>query len=116
MQLFQRRAQVLEVFRLDGVDAREDHGLHFFESVDGLVARTGDVCNRITHLNLARCLDARNDVAHVARAQFVARHHVHLQYAHFVGIVFLARVEELHLVALADDTVLYLEVSHDATE
>ena len=116
LELLQRRAEILEVLGLDGIDTGKDHRLHFLETRNGLLARIGNVGDGVAHLDLARSLDARDDVAHVARTQFVARHHVHLQHAHLVGLVFLARIEELHLVALADDTVLYLEVGNDAAE
>ena len=43
-------------------------------------------------------------------------YHVHLQYAHLVGGIFHACVEEFHLVALPDASILYLEVGYDASE
>ena len=116
LELLQRRTQVLEVFRLNGIDAGKHHRLHFLEACNGLVTRTGNVRNGVTHLHLARSLDAGDDVTHVARTQLVAGHHVHPQHAHFVGIILLAGIEELNLVTLADDTVLYLEIGDNATE
>ena len=52
LQLFERCAKILEVFGLDGIDTGEDHGLDFLESLDGLVAWTGDVGDGITDLDL----------------------------------------------------------------
>ena len=43
-------------------------------------------------------------------------HHVHLQHADFVSLVFLARIDELHHVAAAHRAVHNLEVSDDAAE
>ena len=74
------------------------------------------MCDGVAHLYFARGLDARNDIAYVACAQLVAWHHIHFQHAYLVGVVFLARVEEFHFVAFADDTVLNLEIGDDAAE
>ena len=65
LKLLQRRTQVFEVFRLDGIDTGKHHRLHFLEARNGLVARTGNVRDSITHLHLFRSLDAGNDVTHI---------------------------------------------------
>ena len=70
----------------------------------------------VAHLHLSARLDAADDVAHVARTQFLAGNHVHLQDAHLVGIIFLARVEKLHLVARVDDAVDNFKIGDNATE
>ena len=72
--------------------------------------------NGVAYLHLLRVLDAADDVAHVARRQFLTGYHVHLQHAHLVGIILHAGVEELHLVALTDAAVHYLEIGNDAAE
>ena len=72
--------------------------------------------NGITHLHLSGVLDTRDDITYLACSQLVAGYHVHLQHADLVGIIFHSGVEELHLVTLADSSVLYLEVGDDATE
>ena len=70
----------------------------------------------IAYLNLSGILDARYDVAYLARAEHLTWHHVHLQYAYLVCHILHSSVEELHLVALAYLSVLYLEVGNDAAE
>ena len=116
LEFLQRGTQVLVVRRIDGIDAGKDHGFHLLESLDGRVAGAGHVGDGVAHLDLLRVLDAADDIAHVARTQFLTGYHVHLQHAHLVGIILHARVEELHLVALADDAVDDLEVGDDASE
>ena len=70
----------------------------------------------IAHLHLLRILDTRDDIAHIARAQFLAGNHVHLQHANLVGIVFHTGIEEFHEVALTDHTVNDLEIGDNAAE
>ena len=72
--------------------------------------------NGITHLYLGGILDTRDDVAHLSGTQFLARNHIHLEHTDFIGIILHAGVKKLHLVALADNAVLYLEISDDTTE
>ena len=114
LQFLQRRAQVLEVLRHDGIDAGEDHRLHLLEALDGGLAGALLVRDGVAHLHLRRRLDARADVAHVAAAHLLPRLEVHAQDAHLVGVVGAARVDELYLVALAQRAVHYLIVGYDA--
>ena len=72
--------------------------------------------NGITHLYLGSILDTGDDVTYLTGTQFLAGNHIHLQYANLICIIFHSGVEELHLVALADYTVLDLEVGDDTTE
>ena len=116
LELLERGAQVLIVLGLDGIDAGEHHRLRLLEAFDGLRAGTADVGDGVAHLHLGAGLDAADDVAHIACAQLAAGYHVHLEHAHLVGNVLLACVEELHLVASADDAVDHLEVGDDAAE
>ena len=52
LELLQRRTQVLEIFSLDRIDTSKHHRLHFLKACNSLVARTGNVCNGITHFHL----------------------------------------------------------------
>ena len=72
--------------------------------------------NGITHLYLGRILDTRDDVTYLTGTQFLARNHVHLEYSNLISIIFHARIEELHLITLADDAILDLEVGDNTTE
>ena len=74
------------------------------------------MCDGIAHLHLARCLDTRNDVTHITCTQLLTWAKVHLQHTNFVGIVLLTGIEELHLVALAQNAVGNLEICDDTTE
>ena len=115
-QLFERRAQVLVLVGLHRVDAREDHRLHVLEARDGLRRRIGHRRDGVADLHVGRGLDARADVAHVARGDALARMHLELQHAHLVGVVLAAGVEELHVVALAQRAVEHAVVGDDAAE
>ncbi len=115
-QLLKRSAQVLVLVRLDGVDAGEDHRLHLLEAGDRLAGRIGDRGDRIAYLDLRRGLDARTDIAHVARPDLAPRLHLELQHAHLVGVVLRAGVDELHVVALANRAVEDTVVGYDAAE
>ena len=68
----------------------------------------------IAHLHLAGFFDARDEVAHVAGAHYLARLLVQAQNTDFVGVVFLAGVHELYLVALVHRAVLDAEQNFDA--
>ena len=70
----------------------------------------------ITHLHLLGVLDTRDDIAHVACAQFLTGNHIHLQHAHLIGIILHTGIEELHMITLMDDTVHNLEIGNDASE
>ena len=72
--------------------------------------------DRIAHTHLARGLDARDDIADVARADLIAGCHIQFQYAHLVGVVFLAGGDEFHVVAFADDAIHHLEIGDDPPE
>ena len=116
MQLLERSTQVLEVLCLNRINACEDHRLHLLEARNGFLARVLDRRNRIADLHLSCRLDAADDVTHVAAMKDVSGYHVHLQDTDFVGLVFLSRVDELHLVAASHRAVYNLEVSDDAAE
>ena len=70
----------------------------------------------VANLDFCCRLDARDDVAHVAALQHLAGHHVHLQHAYLVGLILLARVDELHQVAALHRAVHDFEVCDDAAE
>ena len=72
--------------------------------------------NGISHLHFLGILDAGYDIAHLARTEFLAGYHVHLEYTHLVSVVLHSGIEEFHLVARSDDTVDNLEVGNDASE
>ena len=116
MQLLQRSPQVLIVCGIDGIHTCKHHGLHLLESLDGLVTGIGHLGNGIAHLHLLRVLDTADDIAHVARAQFLPWNHVHLQYTDLVGIIFHTCIEELHQITCTDHTVHDLKVGDDTTE
>ncbi len=116
LQFLQRRAQVFEVLRLNRIHTGEDHRFHLFESGDCLRAGARYVGDGIAHFHFLGGLDAGDDVSHVSCAQLLAWHHVHLEHAYFVGIIFLSGIEEFHFVSLADHAVHNLEIGDDAAE
>ena len=116
LQLLKRGTQVLILRRVNGVDTRKDHRLHFLETLNGCRAGAGHMGDGVAHLHLLRILNATDDIAHVARPQFLTGYHVHLQHANLVGIILHTRIEELHQVAFADASVHYFEIGNDASE
>ena len=70
----------------------------------------------VAHLHLAGILDATDDVAHIARTEFLAGYHVHLEHTNLIGIVLHTRIEELHEIALTDHAIDNLEIGNDASE
>ena len=116
LQFLQRSTKVLILARVNRIDTGEHHRLHFLESGNGFLARTVYVSDGIAHLHLRSVLDAGDDIAHLTGAKHLTRHHIHLEHANLVGFIFHARIEELHLVALANLSALNLEVGNDATE
>ena len=116
LQFFERGAQIFVLVGLHGVDAREDHRLHVLEARDGFLCRGGHRGDRVAHLDVRRGLDARADIPHVARPDLRAGLHLEFQHAHLVGVVLAARIEELHVVALAERAVEYAVIGDDAAE
>ena len=116
LQLFERCTQVLVLIRLDGIDTRKDHRLDVLETGNSLLARAGNVGNRIAHLHVGRGLDTRNNVAHVACTDLIAGVHFEFEHTDLVGVVLATRIEELHVVALAQLTVENSKVGNNTTE
>ena len=116
LQLFERGAQILVLVGYDGIDACEDHGLDVLEAGDRLAAGARHRRDGIADLHLGRVLDARTDVAHVARADLVARRHFEFEHPHLVGVVFSAGVDEFDVLALADRAVEDTEIGDDTPE
>src|SRR5690606_6076344 len=97
-------------------DPRPYHRLHVLEAFDPFRARAILVGDRIAHLHFAGGLDAADDVADIAGLHFGPRADLHLQDAHFVGVVDDTGIEELHLVAFADGAVHHPEIRDDPTK
>ena len=116
LQFFERRAQVLVLVGLHRVDAREDHRLHVLESGDGLFGGVGHRGDRVADLHVRRGLDPRADIPHVSGPDLLSGLHLEFQHAYFVGVVLAARVEKLHVVALAQRAVEDAEIGDDSAE
>ena len=116
LKLFKAGTEVFEILGLNGIHTRKDHRLHLLKSGNGLLTRARHMRDSVAHLHLGGVLDARNDIAHIAAPQFVAGNHVHLQHANLVCLVRLARVDEEHLISLAQGTIDNFEISDDAAE
>ena len=70
----------------------------------------------VSHLHLLAVLYTAYYISHISCREFFAWNHVHLQHSNLVGYILHSCVEELNFVALAYGTVLYFEISYDATE
>ena len=116
LQLFQRRAKIFKIFRLNRVHSGKHHRLHLLKPGNSLVTRTGNMCNGISHLHLFGSFDTGNYISYIPRTKFVTRHHIHFQHPYFIGIILFSRIEKLHLVALANRAVFNLEISYNSTE
>ena len=114
LELFERSAEQFEVFRFDGVDTGENHRLHLFEARNGLGAGAFHRSDCVAHLDFGGRFDTAHDVAHVAAAQGLSRREIHLQHAHFVGLILAFGVHEEHVLAALDRTVYDFEVGDDA--
>ena len=62
--------EVLEISRVDGINAAEDHGLHDLEAGQGLLGRLAGVGESIANLHFRGGLDISNDIADVAGDKF----------------------------------------------
>ena len=102
LQLFERCTQIFVLVSLDRIDTRKDHRLNILETCNSLHARVRYRSDGISHLHIFRVLDTRADISYIARLQLGTRLHLQLQNANLVGIVLLARIEELHVLALFD--------------
>ena len=72
--------------------------------------------NGISHLHLFGSLDTGNNISYISRTKFVTRHHIHFQHPYFIGVILFSRIEELHLVSLANHTVFDLEIGYNSAE
>jgi len=105
LQLFQRVAQLVVLARFGRVEAREHLRLDFLEAGQRLLGRAQVVGqlllqrDGVAHLRGLQFLDARDDVAHLARVQRGARLVGRSEHAQVVGVV--GRVRGHHLEALA---------------
>ena len=116
LELLQRGAEFLELGSIDRIQAREDHRLHLLESRNRLGTRVVHMRDGVAHLHFHGRLDAGDDIAHVAGAHLARGVQLELEIADFLGLVFLASIEELHLVSLPDAAVYHLEIGDDAAE
>ena len=116
LQFLQRCPQVFVVLAFDRIDSREDHRLRFLKTIDRFVARTGYMCDRVTHFYLCARLDARDNVAYVTCTDTLARAHVEFEDTYLVRIVLFAGIDEPHFITRVHCAVDHLEVSDDASE
>ena len=116
LQFLKRRAQVLKILRLYRIHAGKNHRLDLLKTLNRFLAGPTHMRDGVPHFHLSTRLDAGDDVTHIAGGQLFLGLHVHLQHTYLVCIVLLARVEELHHVALTNPAVHHLEVRDDAAE
>ena len=70
----------------------------------------------ITDLHLCRVFYTAYYISHLSCRELLAWNHIHLEHSYLVGCIFHSCVIELHFVAFADLSILYLEVCNNATE
>ena len=116
LELLEGGAEILVLVCLHRIDSGEKHGLDLLETGYRLGAGPVHMSDGIADLHLHRRLDAGDDVAHIAGGHLVRRAHPQPEIAHLVGLVFLAGIEELHLVPLAYHAVDHLEVGYHTPE
>ena len=74
------------VRRVDGIDAREDHGADFLEARKRFVGGIDDMGDRIADGNVRRRLDGRDDVADFACAERIGGLHARREETDFLHI------------------------------
>ena len=116
LELLQRRAQILVFVGLHRIDSREEHWLDLLEAGNGLGAGPVHMGDGIADLHLYGRLDTGDDIAHIAGSHLVCGTHPQPEIADLIGLVFLARIEELYLVALAYHSVDHLEIGDHSAE
>ena len=99
LQLFQRVLQIGVLCAVGGVDAAEDHGLHFLEAGHGLGGRIGRQGDGIAHAGIAQGLDAAAEEAHLAGVQLLHVRGLGREHAQAQHFIFLAGAHEAHHVA-----------------
>ncbi len=87
LQLLQRLAQRVVLVRLDRIEPREDLRLDLLEARQRRAGRPVDEGQRIADLRRLQLLDARDDVADLARTQHVARHRLGREHADLLAEV-----------------------------
>ena len=116
LQLLQRRTEIFKILRFNRINSGKYHRLHFLKTGNSLFTRTGNMRNGISHFHLFGSLDTGNNISYISRTKFVTRHHIHFQHPYFIGIILFSRIEELHLVSLANHTVFDLEIGYNSAE
>ena len=116
LQLFHAVPQLFKFFCFYREDARKNHRLHIFKTVYAAGGGVGHIRKRIAHFHLFGIFNTGNDVAHIAAFHFIFFLHAQLQYAHFIGIVFLICAEEFYLLPFFEAAVKYAVVNDDTAK
>ena len=114
LELLERAAEVLEVVRVGRVDAREHHRLDVAVARQLLRSPIPLVGHCVAHTRVRDVLDAADQVADLARPQFVDRLHGQLEVADLLGEVLRAGRHKLDRVALAERALLDADVDDRA--
>ena len=116
LEFLKRSTEFLILVCLDRIKTRKDHRLHLLKSGNRIRTWIRHMSDGITDLDLAGCLDTRNDISYTSARDFLARMHLHFQYTDLICDILLACADELHLVSRLDRTVHNLEICDDSTE
>src|SRR6185437_6106044 len=116
LQLVHTIAQLLEIVRIHGKDSGEYHGLHFLETLYHLRMRIISQRDRIPNLHFLGILDARNDIAHIARPHFASRVQRQFQHTHLVRPIRQTGRNEFDDIAFADASIEDTIIDDDTPE
>ena len=114
LQFFQGDFQVFVIRGVGGVQAAEDHGLHFLEAGDGRFGRALGQSDGVAHAGVAQFLDVGAQKAHFARAQLGHVHRVGREHAQPDDLVIAFGGHKFDTIALAQHTVHNAEQHHHA--
>ena len=114
-ELFKGFAQVLVVFRVDGVDTRVDHREHVLVARERFFGRISGIGKRIADLHVANRLHVGEHVADHAFGEFRARVAAHAECTDFRDYIFAARLHHADFHARLECAFDDADVVDDAT-
>ena len=114
LELLERVAQVGELVGLDREETAEHHRLDLAVAGQRLDGRARLGGERVAHAQLRHVLDARDQVADLARVQHLHRDHVRAEEADLVHLGLGAGLHRADGLALAQRAVHHADVGHHA--
>ncbi len=95
LQFPQRQFQLLEIGRINRIDAGKNHRLNLPESGQGLLCRLERVRDGVPDVDFRRCFQVGHQVARVPRSKALARSQFRAERTHLLGLILSPALHQL---------------------